>query len=183
LRRIAHWCRYYSGMGAYALKRAILRNNEWYATVAFARAIRIAVQLAFLLDKQYYPYDKWTVAFFERLPRMAARLKPAVDEAVHHGTSWERKLTLLDEISDVLDQTMVEDGTIQPHPKYKGSASSGYRLLERAYAEIIRGLPDEIKSVVPLWDQVYLEQWHSEYVDGLDAETWSSLLNLTPEER
>lgn len=180
LRRIAHWCRYYSGMGAYALKRATLRDNEWYATVSFARAIRLGVQLAFLLDKQYYPYDKWTVAYFERLPRMAERLKPPVDEAVHFNTPWERKLELLDQISDVLDQTMVEDGILKPHPKYKGSSSSGYRLIERAYAEIIKGLPDEIKTVVPLWEQVYLEQWHSEYVNSLDIETWTGLLNLTP---
>jgi hypothetical protein len=33
LRRIAHWCRYFSGMGSYALKRAILRDNEYYATI------------------------------------------------------------------------------------------------------------------------------------------------------
>ncbi len=182
LRRIAHWCRYYSGMGAYALKRATLRGNEWYATVSFARAIRLGVQLAFLLDKQYYPYDKWTFAYFERLPRMSGRLKPLVDEAVHYAAPWERKLALLDQISDVLDRTMVEDGILKPHPPLKGSPSSGYRLLERAYAEIIKSLPDEIKSVVPLWDQVYLEQWHSEYVNGLDMDTWSSLLNLTPVE-
>src|SRR5450432_380191 len=31
LRRIAHWCRYFSGMGSYALKRALLRNNTFYA--------------------------------------------------------------------------------------------------------------------------------------------------------
>jgi hypothetical protein len=63
LRRIAHWCRYFSGMGSYALKRAILRDNEYYATIVFSRAVRWAVQLAFMLEKQYYPYDKWTYAF------------------------------------------------------------------------------------------------------------------------
>jgi hypothetical protein len=180
LRRIAHWSRYYSGMGAYALKRAILRENEWYATITFARAIRLAVQLAFLLDKEYFPYDKWTYAYFERLPRMAGRLKPPVDQAVHIATPWERKLALLDQISDVLDRTMVEDGIVKPHVQFQGSPSSGYRLMERAYAEIIQQLPDEIKAVVPLWDQVYLEQWHSEYVNGLDLDVWTALLNLTP---
>lgn len=39
LRRIAHWCRYFSGMGSYALKRALLRGNEYYATIAFSRAV------------------------------------------------------------------------------------------------------------------------------------------------
>jgi len=44
LRRIAHWCRYFSGMGTYALKRAILRQNEFYATTRFSNAIRLGVR-------------------------------------------------------------------------------------------------------------------------------------------
>src|SRR5262245_31184012 len=121
LRRIAHWCRYFSGMGAYALKRAILRQNELYATITFARAIRLGVQLAFLLDRRYYPYDKWLLAFFERLPRMASRLRAIVYEAVRLATPWERKLELLDQMSDALDAAMVEEGIIAPHPTFAGS--------------------------------------------------------------
>ena len=53
LRRIANWCRFFSGMGTYALKRAILRNNEFYAITRFSNAIRLGIHLAFLLDKTY----------------------------------------------------------------------------------------------------------------------------------
>lgn len=180
LRRIAHWCRYYSGMGTYALKRAILRNNELYATITFARALRLGVQLAFLLDRQYFPYDKWLLAHFERLPRMAGLLRPIVYEAVRLSTPWERKLELLDQMSDVLDATMVADGILKPHPKFTGSASSGYRLLEHAYGQIIKDLPEEIKTVVPVTDQIYMERFHSGYVNGLDINTWDGLLNLKP---
>jgi hypothetical protein len=182
LRRIAHWCRYFSGMGSYALKRAILRHNEFYAATAFGKAIRWGVQLAFLLDRLYFPYDKWLMAFFERLPRLADPLRPIVDEAVTLSTSWGRKLDLLDQMADILDQTMVADGIIKPHPKFAHSPTSGYRLLEHAYAEIIKGLPEEIKTVVPVWDQIYLESFHSGYVNWLDMATWDRLLNLTPAE-
>ncbi|MFN8456411.1 MAG: DUF4037 domain-containing protein [Anaerolineae bacterium] len=178
LRRIAHWCRYFSGMGTYALKRAILRNNEFYATTTFSKAVRWGIQLAFMLEKQYYPYDKWLIAYFKHLPRLYQSLGPLVDEAVRLSTPWERKLALLDQMADVLDQTMVTDGIIKPHPKFTGSDTSGYRLLEHAYAEIIKGVPDEIKTVVPMWDQLYLEQFHSDYVNTLDMETWHGLLNL-----
>lgn len=178
LRRIAHWCRYFSGMGTYALKRAILRDNEFYATTRFSNAIRLGVQLAFLLDKQYYPYDKWLMAYFERLPRLAYPLLPLVNEAVKLTTPWERKLELLHEFSDILDQTMVADGIIQPHAKYAVSPTSGYRLMEHAYAEIIQGLPDEIKTIVPVWDQIYLESFHSSFVDSLDLATWDEMLHL-----
>lgn len=178
LRRIAHWCRYFSGMGTYALKRAILRNNEFYATTRFSNAIRLGIQLAFLLDKQYFPYDKWLMAYFERLPRLGEPLLPIVNEAVKLSTSWGRKLALLHQLADILDQTMVADGIIKPHPKFQESPTSGYRLLEHAYAEIIQGLPDEIKTIVPVWDQIYMEEFHSGFVDSLDMATWDEMLQL-----
>jgi hypothetical protein len=180
LRRIAHWCRYFSGMGTYALKRAILRNNAFYATTRFANAIRLGVQLAFLLDRRFFPYDKWLMAYFARLPRLYTPLHPLVEEAVQLSTSWERKLELLDRMADILDETMVTDGLIRPHPRFTGSPTSGYRILEHAYAELIQAVPEEIKTVVPVWDQIYLEQFHSRYVDGLDLNTWDAILGLHP---
>ena len=180
-RRIAHWCRYFSGMGSYALKRAVLRGNEFYAATAFGKAIRWGVQLAFLLDRRYFPYDKWLMIHFARLPRLYAPLGPVVEEAVRLSTSWERKLELLDALSDVLDETMAADGLIRPHPRYSGSPTSGYRLLEHAYAELIQGLPEEIQAVVPVWEQVYLEEFHSRYVASLDLQAWDRLLCLSVE--
>jgi hypothetical protein len=180
-RRIAHWCRFFSGMGTYALKRAILRDNEFYATTRFSNALRLGLQLAFLLDRQYFPYDKWLMAHFERLPRLSEPLLPLVNEAVKLSTGWERKLDLLHHMADILDQTMVADGLIKPHPKFAVSPTSGYRLLEHAYAEIIQSLPDEIKTIVPVWDQVYMERFHSGFVAGLDMATWDEMLQLQAE--
>ena len=96
------------------------------------------------------------------------------------STPWERKLALLDQFSDVIDAALVEDGTIAPHPPLAGSESSGYRLLERAYAEILHGLPAELHMQVPVWDQVHWESFHSQYVAGVDMATWQGLLNLRP---
>ncbi len=178
LRRIAHWCRYFSGMGSYALKRAILRKNEFYAVTRFATAIRLGIQLAFLIDRVYFPYDKWLMAYFPRLPRLYEPLHPLVDEAILLSTGWDRKLELLDNIADILDQVMVADGIIQPHPQFTGSPTSGYRLLEHAYAELIQSAPEEIKTIVPVWDQIYLERFHCRYVDGVGMKRWDEILGL-----
>ncbi|MCB0156211.1 MAG: hypothetical protein KDF65_15550, partial [Anaerolineae bacterium] len=83
-----------------------------------------------------------------------------------------------DQMADILDQAMVADGIIQPHLPFNHSPTSGYRILEHAYAEIIQGLPQEIKTVVPVWDQVYMEAFHSGYVDTLDLDQWDRVLNL-----
>lgn len=178
LRRLAHWCRYFSGMGVYALKRALLRDNILYASTTFARSLRWGVQMAFLLDRRYYPYDKWLTEMFRRLPRMGARLAHVVDEAPRLETPWARKLELLHEMSDILDAAMVEDGLIAPHPPYKASETSGYRLLESAYAELIRKCPAEIHGVVPEWEQVHWEGFHSRFVAGVDLEDWRRMLVL-----
>jgi hypothetical protein len=122
------------------------------------------------------------MAYFRRLPRLATPLVPVVDEAVKLSTPWERKLELLNKMADVIDATLVADGIIKPHPKFEGSLTSGYRLLEHAYAEIIKGLPPELRTIVPVWDQVYFEAYHSGYVAGLDLDTWDGLLNLNPVE-
>ena len=122
------------------------------------------------------------MAFFKRLPRLTDPLVQLVEEAVSLSTSWERKYMLLNQIADVLDQAMVDNGVIKPHPKVAESPTSGYRLLEHACAEIIQGLPDEIKTIVPVWDQIYLEEFHSGYVASIDLETWDNILNLKPEE-
>ena len=178
-RRLAHWCRYFSGMGTYALKRALLRDNEYFAAVAFGKAVRWGVQIAFMLERIYYPYDKWIMDFFKRLPRLHAPLAPIVDEACRLSTSWERKLELLDQMSEVLDETMVKDGIIRPHTKFQKSPTSGYRLLEHAYAELIQNSPDEIKQTVPQWEQVFMERFHSGNVARLSMDTWDHLLCLT----
>lgn len=178
LRRLAHWCRYFSGMGVYALKRALLRDNILYASTACARSLRWGVQIAFLLDRRFYPYDKWMTEMFHRLPRMGARLAPIVDAVPRLETSWDRKLELLYEMSDILDAAMVEDGLILPHPPYRPSETSGYRLLEAAYAELIQKCPPEIRGVVPEWEQVHWEAFHAQFVAGVDLSDWRRMLVL-----
>jgi hypothetical protein len=75
---------------------------------------------------------------------------------------------------------MVADGVIRAHPRFLGSPTSGYRLLEHAYAELIQEAPEELRQVVPVWDQVHLESFHSGYVAGLEMEKWDAILGLRP---
>ena len=86
LRRISHWCRYFSGMAVYPLRRALMRNNIPYATTAFGRSVKWAMKLAFLLNRRYFPYDKWLYPFFRILPDLADRKDPLICEAVETGT-------------------------------------------------------------------------------------------------
>jgi hypothetical protein len=82
-------------------------------------------------------------------------------------------------MADVLDSALVTDGLIKPHPPFAPSPTSGYRLLEHAYAEIIQNLPEPIRGIVPVWDQIYLEQFHARYVDSLELNAWDRILGLS----
>ena len=179
LRRISHWCRYASGMGIYALNRAVLRQNWPYAFTAFSRALKLSLELAFLLERTYFPYDKWLYPMFRDLP-IAADMDHLVAEAVRPDTPWPRRVELLGAIADVLDAKMVALGVIPPHPPFQGSATSSYRLLEHAYGAILQRLPEDVRHHVPCWDQVPLEAFHTGYVASLPIETWDEILHLTP---
>ncbi|MEZ4556139.1 MAG: DUF4037 domain-containing protein [Caldilineaceae bacterium] len=181
LRRIAHWCRYFSGMGAYALKRAILRDNDYYANITFTRAIRLGVQLAFLLEKQYFPYDKWTYAYFTLLPRLAA----PCNRWWMKRSSWPRRGNASSNCSTPSPTCSTTSWcvTVSLRPtRATPSPTSGYRVLEHAYAEIIHNLPADLKPVVPIWDQIHFESFHSEFVDRIDLDTWDEMLQLNPKE-
>jgi hypothetical protein len=51
-------------------------------------------------------------------------------------------------------------------------------VLEHAYAEIIHGLPDDLKGAVPIWDQIHFESFHSEFVAGIPLDIWDEMLQL-----
>ena len=54
------------------------------------------------------------------------------------------------------------------------------RLLEHAYAEILHQLPAELRGMTPVWEQIYWEQNHSQFVASLDLANWDGMLNLHP---
>jgi hypothetical protein len=177
-RRIAHWCRYASGMGLYAMKRAILRGNMPFCYTSFGRTIQRTLELAFLLNRTYFPYDKWLYPCFKRLEHLAREMTPWIDEATREGTRWERRTEILEQLHTMLDCRMVELGLVRPHPGYRSHKTSGYRLLEWCYQDLLKSLPSELVAYTPLWDQKFLEQFVATLVAGMDGREWLSLLNL-----
>ena len=181
LRRIAHWCRYFSGMGAYALKRAILRDNEYYATIVFSRAVRWAVQLAFYAGLSITPTISGRIPFLSACTPLCTPLGPLVAESVRLFTPWGVA------------------GVAQPNSRRAGSAtwwkttsssripSSPNRPLPAIACSNMptprssRKLPPELRGMTPVWEQIYWEQNHSLFVASLDLPTWDSMLNLHPE--
>ncbi|MFM7320398.1 MAG: DUF4037 domain-containing protein, partial [Armatimonadota bacterium] len=178
LRRIAHWCRVASGMGTYALQRALLRDDPFYAATRFGYALRCSLQLAFLIDRVYFPYDKWLVAFVPRLSSMRAAIETLLEAVFAQAATMGDRLAALEGFADAVDAELVHQRVIEPHSRMHRSPTSGYRLLEHAYAEILKRMTPEEAVAVPVQDQIHLEAFHSGYVRGVDREEWLGLLGL-----
>lgn len=132
-----------------ALKRAILRDNDFYAVTRF-NAIRLGVHLAFLLDKTYFPYDKWLMSFFGKLPRMYERMGGLVDEAVSLST-----VAVEPRLRRHLRRAGPDYGGGRHDPAPPPLPGIGHIRLppvEHAYVAIIQQLPADLKSIVPVWD-------------------------------
>ncbi|MCH2115063.1 MAG: DUF4037 domain-containing protein [Pirellulales bacterium] len=178
-RRIAHWCRYASGMGLYAMDRALARKNWPYVFTTFARTMKLTLELVHMLNRTYFSYDKWLYPLFCKLPRVAPEMRPLIDEAVEPETSWSRRIELFECAHDLVDQSLVQQSIIQPHPPFARSETSGYRLLEHAYGELCRELPADLLAHVPLCDQKYFESFHVGFVAELPMADWNEALNLS----
>lgn len=181
-RRMAHNCRYVSGMGIYAVHRALLRNNIPFVNTAFGRTIKLTMELVFMLNRTYYPYDKWLYPMFCELPRLAPAVAPLIIKACDLNRSWEEKIGIVEDIHDLIDQEMVDIGLISAHPKYKKSETSGYRLLEIAYHDLLRQVDPTVYRQCPQTEQVYFEGWVTGFVASQSTSAWEEMLVLEPED-
>ncbi len=178
LRRIAHWCRMSSGMGTYALQRAVARGDAFYACTRFASSLRWMIQLAFLIDKVYFPYDKWLVAFVPKLGAMRGPVEDVLDATLREGVGTVAQLALLEDFATRIDAALVEQGVVAPHPRWNRSDTSGWRLLEHAYARILSNMTETESEIVPAVEQIPLESFHARYVRGVSEREWLELLGL-----
>ena len=178
-RRIAHWCRCASGMGLYAMRRAYKRRNLPYAYTTFSRTLKFTLELVHLLNRTYFTYDKWLYPLFCKLPKVAPEMRPLIEIAIEQTASWPQRIALFEQAHDLIDQELVKQGIIEPHPGFVRSETSGYRLLEHAYGELCRELPADLLAHVPLRDQKYFETFHVGVVQNMSMEEWNDCLNLS----
>ncbi len=103
-------------------------------------------------------------------------------KACDAGRGWQERIAIVEDIHDLIDREMVAMGLIPAHPKYKRSDTSGYRLLEVAYRELLRQLDPELIARCPQVEQVYLEGWVTGFVAAQTGPDWQGMLVLKEEE-
>lgn len=109
---------------------------------------------------------------------LAPAMVPLIDEATADGATWERRFEIMQTLHELLDRRMVELGLVRPHPRFKPHATSGYRLLEWCYRDLLHAIPRELFTHVPVWDQQYFEAFTTGYVADLTDRVWQDMLHL-----
>ena len=113
--------------------RCMARNDPVAAELCRARGIRAAMELFFLLRREYPPYYKWTFRAMGELDRegtFSAKIRELAEEPLRRE-AWEdtryhpnrpnykdRIVSLADEIASELEQMLAERGLIRVRSRY-----------------------------------------------------------------
>jgi hypothetical protein len=136
------------------------------------RIARDLIRMAFLLEREYAPYVKWTGHAFRRLP-IAATLGPALDRAVAAATYADREHALADAYEIAMRATnelgLAEpcDPTVRPFFERGYLVTFGDRIADALRAAIT---DDDVRSLPPHLGAV------DQYVDSTDVLSHPDLL-------
>ena len=113
-KRIAARCMMLAQTGQYNLERCIKRGQFVTASTTCAKFVEEAIWLVFLLNQTYKPYYKWEFPAMLRLPRLADKIGPLLEEFTSLG-GWEpaacwKRQTYADQICAIFADALREDG-------------------------------------------------------------------------
>jgi hypothetical protein len=95
------------------ITRCMRRGDEVAAQLYIGHTLEESLKLCHLINKRYAPYRKWLYWSFQRLPKLAAEMRPLVEQATGAVALRERRDAVL-EIVEVVKGQLTEDGMIPP---------------------------------------------------------------------
>ena len=145
--RIAEQLHEYASAFQVNYARCMTRRDTVAAELCRARGIRSAMELFFLLRREYPPYYKWTFRALSGLDEegtFSAKIREAAEEHIRpeawEGTRYhpnrlnykDRVVSLSEEIASEIEQMLVQQGLIKRRGRY----------LELHVDEVLSGLHD-----------------------------------------
>ncbi|MDP6111471.1 MAG: DUF4037 domain-containing protein [Planctomycetota bacterium] len=157
-KKVADWCMFLTGRdAAYNVNRCYRREDWASATMFLGQAVKRAMELGFLLNRQYAPYTKWLHRLFVRLPVLAKQVDPLLQEALHNP-NWHKKVMALVRICRIYARYLHKIG-LTPKPTFKKFDPSLTDLvLYESAVEIYKQVPDELRdekfNETELWERL-----------------------------
>ncbi len=143
-------------------------GDELGSRVLAARLIHFAMDLCFLMERQYAPYSKWFGSAFAQL-RCAAKVTPMFHGALDAQT-WQERETHLSQVYECLAGMHNALGITEPVPTQvqqfherpylvPADSNPGDRIYEKITSEEVRRLPKYLGSLDQISNVVCLRDW------------------------
>lgn len=159
-KKAADWCMFLAGRdSAYNINRCHKRGDWASAYMFLGQALKRAMELGFLLSRQYAPYTKWLHRLFVRLP-IAKKVDKHLQVAMHNP-DWHQKVMALVSICRTYARELHKMGlTSKPHFKRFSPSLTDLVLYESAI-EIYKQVPEELHhekfNETELWERMARE--------------------------
>jgi len=142
-KKLADYCMQYTLAANFNLNRCLLRGDPIGAQILRGFGLRRAMELAFMLNRQYAPYDKWTWRIFKSLPKVAPKLGPKL-EAIAATNDMDRVIELFVDVSNLFIEEFVAQKLTRQIKPYTPTKENGYKLLYLAAWDLLNSLPPKL---------------------------------------
>ena len=110
--------------GQYNYNRCISRGESGAAQLAIYEFVKSSLNVAFLINKRYIPYYKWSFRALSDLPRLSS-LHTSLEYLISHGNDSEEAGKKKQIIEDICDSVFAELNELEL-TEFKGTAAEGH---------------------------------------------------------
>lgn len=143
-KKLADWCLYFTGSASpYNVHRASRRGDTIAAQIFFGGALKRAMEICFLLNKTYAPYNKWLPRLLPTLPRLGREVHSLLTAAAD-SNGWKGRVMSLVEVAHLYAIEIHQMG-LSGEPDLPGFDPNFATLaLYQSAHDIYKTLPPEI---------------------------------------
>jgi hypothetical protein len=143
-KKIADWLILMSSHGPYNLARCVKRDDQVGALVYLGESVKRLMEIGFLLNRRYAPYNKWLNRCFRDLPRLADEVAMLLDVACSPCGWDERQDALLSVMEIYMRDVHAQGLTKIDHLKPRDAGIALNESLYDVAVELLRPLPDDL---------------------------------------
>ena len=167
-KRIADWFILMCSHGPYNLARCVKRGDEVVSVLYLGESVKKLMEIGFMLNRRYAPYNKWLYRGFVQLPRLADEVAPLLKESCTFP-NWDDRMDALLTMQEIFMRDVHAQGlTRVNHLKPR---DAGIGLSESLYdfaVELLSQLPEELQ-----WARFNeIERWETTVKEVILDPSW-----------
>ncbi len=167
-KHIADWFILVTSHGPYNLARCVKRGDEVCSVLYLGESVKKLMEIGFMLNRRYAPYNKWLYRGFTQLPRLADEVAPLLRRSCTIA-DWEQRLDILMTILEIYMRDVYAQGlTRVDHLKPRDASIGVSESLYDFAVELLSDLPEPLK-----WARFNeIERWETTVKEVILDPSW-----------